>query len=405
MMFTAPQRRSRVYEDYEAPFPLPGSQEESSPHRDTVYQGELLNNTVLIRHPAHILDIYGKGYFGKGILSRARPDHSISNQWEVFCGRSLPVISQSKYEQQVSLARRALLAQGLDEEVVEETLLRLSRPVEMEDEQEVAGGGEGCEDVPSSAESEEGELDSTCAVQRKRLWSRTETDSHSVEAKAKRPRKSGCTEETLSPRNSDSEQWEGCELLLVVDDTQQQEGNRQVKVNPFTITEYLQLTLEEAFFLVYALGCLSVFCDQEAQSVVQLWRHFRSIQSNFLWSYTAYHYYRSKGWVPKPGLKYGSDFMLYRKGPPFYHASYSVVLQSVDCGAFTTLRSFSWRSLATLNRITANVSKELLLCYIIHPDGLSESDLDSPLCLKKLTVQDIIMSRWISSREREQEDI
>lgn len=120
------------------------------------------------------------------------------------------------------------------------------------------------------------------------------------------------------------------------------------------------------------------------------------------------------------------------------------------------LRSFSWRSLAALSRITANVSKvttrghgpsaesplespfccvcrqELLLCYIIYPADLSDDELDSPECLSRLTVQvtqslsdrlivtadltdlwpcifsqqEVIVSRWVSSRERvEQDDV
>lgn len=99
--------------------------------------------------------------------------------------------------------------------------------------------------------------------------------------------------------------------------------------------------------------------------------------------------------------------------------SYSVVVEKVD-ERFqgSTLRPFSWRSLAALSRITANVSKvmllpscillmafvllhknnnnnktlllhlqELLLCYVIHPADLSEAELDSPACLSKLKVQ------------------
>ncbi|XP_005754259.1 tRNA-splicing endonuclease subunit Sen2 isoform X1 [Pundamilia nyererei] len=99
--------------------------------------------------------------------------------------------------------------------------------------------------------------------------------------------------------------------------------------------------------------------------------------------------------------------VLYRKGPPFYHASYSVVIERAD-DAFraSPLRPFSWRSLAALSRITANVSKELMLCYIIYPADLSEAELDSPVCLRKLKVQEVIVSRWVSSRERaEQDDI
>ncbi|XP_013855974.1 tRNA-splicing endonuclease subunit Sen2, partial [Austrofundulus limnaeus] len=96
------------------------------------------------------------------------------------------------------------------------------------------------------------------------------------------------------------------------------------------------------------------------------------------------------GWVPKGGggAKYGVDFMLYRRGPPFYHSSYSVVVQRADerfgGGA---LRQFSWRSLAALSRITANVSKELMLCYIICPPDISEEEQDSPVYLSRLKVQ------------------
>lgn len=91
--------------------------------------------------------------------------------------------------------------------------------------------------------------------------------------------------------------------------------------------------------------------DQEPLSILQLWKTFRAQRPDFVSSYAAYHYFRCKGWVPKGGggAKYGVDFsmsrmkthintyththtwmssellwlvfaVLYRKGPPFYHA-------------------------------------------------------------------------------------
>ncbi|CAF93582.1 unnamed protein product [Tetraodon nigroviridis] len=105
--------------------------------------------------------------------------------------------------------------------------------------------------------------------------------------------------------------------------------------------------------------------------------------------------------------KGGSGANPVQERTPFYHASYSVVVQRVShayCGP--GLRPFSWRSLAALSRITANVSKELLLCYVIYPADLSDDELDSPECLSRLTVQEVIVSRWVSSRERvEQDDV
>ena len=54
--------------------------------------------------------------------------------------------------------------------------------------------------------------------------------------------------------------------------------------------------------------------------------------------------------------------VLYKEGPPFYHASYSVVVQAVsdlDLTQITDLtpRQFSWTSLAALNRVTEQVNK------------------------------------------------
>jgi len=42
--------------------------------------------------------------------------------------------------------------------------------------------------------------------------------------------------------------------------------------------------------------------------LVRMWRAFCHISSEFPEHYVAYHNFRSKGWVPKTGLKYGTDF-------------------------------------------------------------------------------------------------
>lgn len=175
--------------------------------------------------------------------------------------------------------------------------------------------------------------------------------------------------------------------------------------NPYRIFEYLQLSLEEAFFLVYALGCLSIYYEKEPLTIVKLWKVFTVVQPTFKTTYMAYHYFRSKGWVPKVGLKYGTDLLLYRKGPPFYHASYSVITELVDDHFEGSLRRpFSWKSLATLSRVSVNVSKELMLCYLIKPSTMTDKEMESPECMKRIKVQEVILSRWVSSRERSDQD-
>ncbi|XP_059925901.1 tRNA-splicing endonuclease subunit Sen2 [Gadus macrocephalus] len=414
--FLAPRRRATVYEAYEAPFPVPRSDAEAMRCRESVYRADLVNQQVLVRDPAHIELLYGQGYFGKGILSRARPDYSLSDRWQEFEGRQIPVISKARYEQLLSWRRDYLLSKGMDEEAVNQILVRLSEPIEPAAESEEAG-------LPQTEDSSQKKRKrSSSTDEQRRKYCPYQDRPHTDPA----PRTGSSPVDDSSPMADsspvadsvlDSAPWTDSapEYVLVEGDSDEEVcpiegGSGGSEVNqggvrrlPFSTTEVLQLTLEEAFFLVYALGCLSVHHNQKPLSISELWGRFRGVQPGFESSYAAYHYYRSRAWVPKPGAKYGAHFMLYRKGPPFYHASYSVVVEQVRSSG-ASLRPFTWRSLAALSRITANVSKELMMCYIIYPADLSEAELTSPLSLHRLTVQEVVIKRWISSRERAELD-
>lgn len=79
--------------------------------------------------------------------------------------------------------------------------------------------------------------------------------------------------------------------------------------NCFPVRETLQLTAEETFFLMYGLGCLRVMdLDGKYLSIGETWNYFCKEDAVFLQKYAVYHYFRSKGWVVKPGLKYGGDY-------------------------------------------------------------------------------------------------
>ncbi|KAG9260360.1 tRNA-splicing endonuclease subunit Sen2 isoform X1 [Astyanax mexicanus] len=472
-VFQAPKRRPKVYESFESPLPVPFTsvQGTSSLQGALICKAEIINQHVIVREADHIQALYGKGYFGKGVLSKSRPEHSISERWEYIGNECLPVIPLSRYQKLVSWAHSALLAQGLDEEVISETMQKLTQPIELnlreehgaehdnepinnKKHQEMAASQTQSCDNFSQDQSMENEIAAE-GLNDDRM------DSESSEAE--KPRRQGDPmydplaelypqePEQVDPnalakvkckRHDDWIIHCGCRLdesqmtsvlvqsgkesgsclahgyVLVEEPDEEDNGDpneddiscvRMAKlvcrINPFNMVEHLQLSYEEAFFLVYALGCLSIYYDGEALSVLQLWRMFCSVQPNFETNYAAYHYFRSKGWVPKPGIKYGTDLMLYRKGPPFYHASYSVVVEKVD-DSFqgATLRPFSWRSFAAISRITGNVSKELMLCYVIVPSDMNKEDLSSPEFLKRVKVQEVIVSRWISSRERMEQD-
>src|SRR4051812_37294012 len=92
----------------------------------------------------------------------------------------------------------------------------------------------------------------------------------------------------------------------------------------------------------------------------QLWAASRSAQRAFPFRYAAYHHYRSHGWVPKSGIKYGVDFVLYKDGPSLSHAEYALVVIDTDLetkAAPPTSRMLSWWSLLNLNRVSESVRK------------------------------------------------
>lgn len=103
--------------------------------------------------------------------------------------------------------------------------------------------------------------------------------------------------------------------VLVLPDSDSENENYLNDIRPrveddgFPIKESLHLTFEESFFLVFALGCLRIMDYQgKILSIEEVWDHFCRDDIYFIQKYIIYHYYRSKGWVVKPGLKYGGDF-------------------------------------------------------------------------------------------------
>merc|ERR1712142_1013940 len=106
---------------------------------------------------------------------------------------------------------------------------------------------------------------------------------------------------------------------------------------------------------------------------LELWRRFRAADPRFLSKYVAYHYYRNRGWVPRFGLKFGVDFLLYVYGPKDYHATFSLQVQEVDHQlrpVHSSRESSSAASAAALSRVTEQVNKDLLICYVVRPKSL-----------------------------------
>ncbi|XP_041283500.1 tRNA-splicing endonuclease subunit Sen2-like [Onychostruthus taczanowskii] len=445
--FHPPRRKRRVLESYEAPFPVDVGGKDFR-----LCQAEIINNNVIVRNPKDIEQLYNKGYFGKGILSRSRPVFSISDPLLAAKWRgvktNMPIITSQKYQRRVQWAQSVLQEQGLDSCSITKMLESYTKPLGLpfrggagaaQPGASCSRGGPGNAELCRKSAGSEGAQSPEHQEGRSKEGDDAALDrgSGSGNQEQGHPREMaegschsdppvlwGC-EGKQSPEQS---AWEGMdsrecapEYVLVQeeeegsscaegDSTHAQENlvKKEVLVcrkNPFSIFEYLQLSLEEAFFLVYALGCLSIYYGEEPLSIVKLWEVFSEVKPDFKTTYMAYHYFRGKGWVPKVGLKYGTDLLLYRKGPPFYHASYSVIAELVDDTFEGSLRRpLSWMSLSGLNRTTVNASKELMLCYLIRPSDMTAEEMSTPECMKRIKVQELIVSRWVSSRERSEQD-
>ncbi|XP_039087365.1 tRNA-splicing endonuclease subunit Sen2 [Hyaena hyaena] len=462
-VFHAPKRKRRVYESYESPLPIPFGQD-GGPEKDfKIFTAEMINNNVIVRNPEDIEQLYGKGYFGKGILSRSRPNFTISDpklvaKWKDM-KTDMPIITSQKYQLSIEWATKLMQRQGQDERTVHRILEDYTKPLEHPGIKRNEGfqwrdelNSETIPKIEGTADREEPSVMNGDSEKSLDLEGPSKQSDHLQESSGPGP----LTPDGLDGHLGGVATLQHCPLpqvhcsrdVLPQHDTQPGDRSQQVDLicarergpsdeyvlveedvidvseeecapreelapkkrlicrrNPYRILEYLQLSLEEAFFLVYALGCLSIYYEKEPLAILKLWKAFPVVQPTFRTTYMAYHYFRSKGWVPKVGLKYGTDLLLYRKGPPFYHASYSVIIELVNDDFEGSLRRpFSWRSLAALSRVSVNVSKELMLCYLIKPSTMTDKEMESPECMKRIKVQEVILRRWVSSRERSDQD-
>jgi tRNA-splicing endonuclease subunit Sen2 len=203
-------------------------------------------------------------------------------------------------------------------------------------------------------------------------------------------------------------------------------------VPPGRDQEHLQLSHEEAFFLVYGLGILKICSDDSdivlpPTSLLSLFRRHsyfppRSLSvlaepdDPFMLSYAVYHHYRSLGWVVRAGTKFSVDYLLYNRGPAFSHAEFAVVVLPSYSHAYWSETEASrksvqakagktWWWLHCVNRVQSQVKKNLMLCYVEIPPPLEEHEKSVQDDIGKLfaryKVRDVSIKRWIANRSRD----
>ncbi|KAJ5958777.1 tRNA-splicing endonuclease [Penicillium vulpinum] len=202
----------------------------------------------------------------------------------------------------------------------------------------------------------------------------------------------------------------------------------------FPNEEHLQLSNEEAFFLAYSLGALQIY-DAPLKSgevistspittsaLLQQFCHHSfqpardsaaSLQPDdpFMISYTVYHHFRSLGWVIRSGVKFGTDYLLYNRGPVFSHAEFAVAVipsythpywsETEERRNYTAEKQArSWWWMHCVSRVQAQVLKSLVVCYVdVPPPAASVDDIGA--LFSQYKVREFLIKRWIPNRTRD----
>lgn len=532
--FTAPKKKRRVRETKESPFPVPIAtitQEPAQSQKWFYYTGQLEGNHVAVKHSGDMEFLYKMGFFGKGTLSRSKPDY---NQRHPTV--TLPTVSgeittakvvnrryyvrhlnwrnkqedpsselheeydsnqESDNEQEEVKEDGNNKEEQAEEEVKDDgtfgkgtvdakdlefdefdTLVPTSETewgdksdsvdpwadTEADDDfwgsESVSYQNTSSEDAgkswkltadsdfwgteaPQSDSKENAERQESGSSQldiekRKENENENHHQSHETERKNEEIENNSelapfCKQEdeVMDPELEQeievmldplcTQEEEDGELFVIEDSDSEPEGRKRkrppfkwqpvLKSELYPVQEFLHLSFEESFFLAYGLGCLNCLNEnQKPMNLSEMWKTFVVRRKSFLPCYIVYHYFRSKGWVPKSGLKFGTDFIIYKEGPPFYHGSYSVIVRMIDEETLLDIeqyktRHFTWTQLSGLNRVTEHVAKELMFCFVIKPSDITAEELNSPRCISRFTVHEMLVSRWVSSQEREDKGV
>ncbi|KAK3996624.1 putative tRNA-splicing endonuclease subunit sen-2 [Cladorrhinum sp. PSN332] len=186
--------------------------------------------------------------------------------------------------------------------------------------------------------------------------------------------------------------------------------------------EHFQLSPEEAFFLQFSLGALQVVDPKTGEPIrterlLSLFRSYSYFPPSadlrpddpFLIHYTVYHHFRSLGWVPRHGIKFGVDWILYQRGPVFDHSEFGIMVMPAYTNELwnqhehaTPKKSWSW--LMGVNRVLSHVLKSLVLVYVdIPPPPVFDEAMQRggiAAALKTYNIREIMVRRFSVNRNR-----
>lgn len=186
--------------------------------------------------------------------------------------------------------------------------------------------------------------------------------------------------------------------------------------------EHFQLSPEEAFFLQFSLGALKTvdpktnepICTERLLTLLRSHSYFPPSAAlrpddPFLIHYTVYHHFRSLGWVPRHGIKFGVDWILYQRGPVFDHSEFGIMVMPAYSNELwnehqhdTHKKSWSW--LMGVNRVLSHVLKSLVIVYVDIPpppvfdDAMQQGGIAAAFRL--YNIREVMVRRFSVNRNR-----
>lgn len=159
--------------------------------------------------------------------------------------------------------------------------------------------------------------------------------------------------------------------------------------------EHLQLTLVEAFYSAFVTKhiLISDQCGRPLTDIDYTWNLFCKQCDRFPLTFVAYSRYRATGWLPKSGLKYGVNWVLYPfKRYAHTHAPYCIILQFSDSTRDVLLER-SWIAVQNRLRLVKNVAKTLVIARI-HAEKVDFSSSISNT-FSSVKVSELTVDRWL----------
>lgn len=345
------------------------------------------SRSVHVTDPVHVRALWEMGFFGKGILSRSEPSWLDREKARLKAKRA----GGGGTAEEATNARRE-----------KRRLFKLER-ARLE-----------AEKIERQRLVEEGKLDPSALED---AATDAATDAGSVPNSTGAEAASQGTVGTISDAK--------------IDPGELSEDEEDIEEDIIVNQEFLQLTLEEAFFLKYALGVLEVQHGPDRERFIPSYyllldcagygffppRKGFEVQPDdpFMLNYVVYHHFRSLGWVVRPGVKFSVDYLLYERGPVFNHANFAVIIMPSYSHPYWSSaegqsrrrikedQQKNWWWIHCINRVQSAVLKHLILCYVdIPPPGAEQKGtVNVGKLLGGYKVREFAIKRWVGNRSRD----